>query len=541
MSRLNPVLKALEAVTSRFYDELSLAYGCLKTLKPMCGLASIPNDVMVVIFELAVAVNPNESRFEHFYSQRARAVLHLSHISQHFRNFVCSLPQLWNKINIHPNSPSRLTQACIQWSQGSALDIHLSVFHDNPGRGEYFDSIHQVLSQAHRWRKVTLHVYPKRRTSPERAIFDWGLKWEARNGCELEPVTIKSPLANEAMDQMFQTPLLQELSIQKEFGLQRSVLENLGSDFSWCTPKLKILKVSHYFPYDLPAIPSITTLDITIGRDKFDFYRLLRTLPRMRALDDLRLHFISYHDPHTDGEVVFDPIVLENVARLSVRLETRWLIKPERASSQSAFFAALHFPNASELHIKCYRLHTGQDIQRSSSFFDDFLKLAEVQFPTIFTLRLEFHGKKHPCHLVERIVLPQIPLHQLRKLGNLHIQCNVPLSIEIDSIYGSADRPLPPLRNLSLHIGKDQRYMKSNLRPWVRNCVYRLQSQGIWERFVELDIRKTTYSEVHPEIELEATEERIPRDRVLGWCQTVRISFFCYLRVVNHYGQLQKA
>ncbi len=131
-----------------------MAHRCLQSLKPMCCLASvmIPNDIMLLIFELVVDRDgPNNLH-------RACTTLRLSHVSRHFRKLVLSAPQLWNQINVHPKCSDKLVDACIRWSQDAPLDVHLSVCVSTPERGPYLDALRQVLSEAHRWRNVTFHV-----------------------------------------------------------------------------------------------------------------------------------------------------------------------------------------------------------------------------------------------------------------------------------------------------------------------------------------------------------------------------------------------
>lgn len=416
-SQLRTVSESLRILSSKVDKELDLADRCLRRLKPMCGLASLPNDVMVLIFDLVVSPNGKE---EHLHSHRAGAALRLSYISRYFRNLVLSFPQLWNQINIYPHNSSELIEACIRWSRESPLDIHLSVFVDTPERDQYFDAFYQVLSQAHRWRKLTLHVFQHRsRRSQSR-----------RQNLDIPPIVITSSDPGTLSESSFIAPLLEEIVVEKDASLPRSYVENLASGFLWQTPSLKVLEVSQYFPYDLTAISSIPTLDFTIGRTKFDYPRVLGVLRTMHALEDLRIRFEASDEERADEGVAFDTTVLTNVSRFTLRLETKHLSKPERASTQLAFYAALAFPNATELQIHFYGICLGRD-RSNASIADDYLKHAAVQFPCLSSLHLDFRQRKHTIGTsltVGQLVSPPIPLHYLRSLDRLIIQCKVPLT-----------------------------------------------------------------------------------------------------------------
>lgn len=453
---------------------------------------------------------------DHRDSFRAVAALRLSHICHHFRNLLLSSPRFWNQINIYPKISLEITEACIQWSREAPLDIYLTVFVDRPERSEYFEAFSKVLAHSHRWRKFTLYA-----VNYHPADMAWlSPTILALRNRVIRPIEIEnsSSLAIASPDPEFLAPLLQEISILKDENLPQSGLKGLTPGFAWTIPRLKVLNVSHYFPYDLPALANVTTLEFAIGRGKFDYPRVLRALKSMHALEDLRVRFEGCGEDRAGEEVRFHPISLENVNRITLLLVSRKLSKAGRASSQLAFYTALFCPNASELRIQFYGAGVVDD-GNTAFIADDHLKYAGELFPRLSKLHLDFCQRKYPVGVVVRqLFSPAIPFHSLRHLDTLVIQCKAPLYIRMDS-----DAPsfltIPALRRLSLDVARGTLGGDSNLRRWVAHYINQLRLQGEWERFEELTIRSAELSG-----DFRPVEKRVPRDKVDAWCQTVRPS-----------------
>ncbi|KLO15325.1 hypothetical protein SCHPADRAFT_269677 [Schizopora paradoxa] len=274
--------------------------------------------------------------------------LRLSHVCRHFRNIILSFPRFWNQIDIHPKSSGPLVEACLRYSQDIPLTIYLNVFCDTPEHFDYFNAFHQVLYQAHRWRKLTLRASPHCSAATQISLLEQ-FSWHARGGMQ---IMIGNRRFYPGLELKFSLPMLEELHVEKDASLPRSIIDIPAGRFLWDTPKLKFLKVSHYFPYTLPAISSITVFEFTISRRTFEYRSLLGALQRMSALEDLRIRFQNSEEEINGEEIGFDRVILGKVSRLKLCLETRHLFKPYRLSSQRAFYACLVLPNALELHFQ---------------------------------------------------------------------------------------------------------------------------------------------------------------------------------------------
>ncbi|KLO18197.1 hypothetical protein SCHPADRAFT_993802 [Schizopora paradoxa] len=492
------VSQTLRILANEFEDEYASTTRCLQGLKPMCGLASLPNDVMILIVELIVT--PDE-KDEHLHSQRSWSALRLSHTSRYFRNLILSFPQLWNQINLHPESSTELTEACIRWSREIPLYIHLTVYMDTPERNEYHNVFSQVLAQAHRWRKLTLHALCYRRTkitSPEMFL-------RLRNN---PPIVIgNSEQAAPPGTSLF-APLLQEIHIEKDKKLPRSSLESLASRFAWDAPRLKILNVTHYFPYDLSPISSVTTLDFTVRRTIFDYPRLLGALRSMRSLEDLRIRFEGVSEELSEDDVTFDAVSLTNVVKFALRFESCCLCMEEQTSARLAFYDALICPNVTKLHLQYH----GTAPYRA----DRFLKLADKQFPSLSDLHLDlWHMNYSPGESAVHLVA--LSLHYIRRLETLSLQSKVPLYLWDGGVGGR--QTLPPIRYLAIYVAHRALRGDSNLRQWIAHYAKQLQGRGDWERFVELTVCTERLRRDRRSIGL-VTEERIPRDKVISWCES---------------------
>lgn len=228
-SQFKTVSETFRILANDFEDESTSTTLYLQKLKPMCGLASLPNDVMVLIIEFAV--NPDE-KDEYLHSQRAWSALRLSHTSRHFRDLITSLPQLWNQINVFPESSTELTEACIRWSREVPLDIHLTVYKDTSERSKYYDAFSQVLAYAHRWRKLTLHVFCYRQLNiPLDELF-----LRLQNNWR---IVIGNPELDASSGTKLIAPLLEEIHVEKDKKIPQSSVERFASGFVWHASTLR--------------------------------------------------------------------------------------------------------------------------------------------------------------------------------------------------------------------------------------------------------------------------------------------------------------
>ena len=121
------------------------------------GINTLPNEIMKMIFELAVA-DSEEAR------AASKAAVSLSHVSQKWRELALDTPRLWSKIELW-GSPSR-ARAFLERSKAVLVDISLTInfdYHttadDEPRRKRLRKELPQVFAAAvahsKRWRSLT--------------------------------------------------------------------------------------------------------------------------------------------------------------------------------------------------------------------------------------------------------------------------------------------------------------------------------------------------------------------------------------------------
>ncbi len=148
MLRLKSLSNTLSDLASAVQAEAEAAQANMEVVNNMCGLASLPNELVARIFDYVVngdasLTNPN----------RWKAAVALSHVCQYFWETAVSCPQLWSNIS----RSSEIAASCLSRSKNAPLDVELMVTF---GTGA-FQNVLQFeqlslgsLSHSSRWRSL---------------------------------------------------------------------------------------------------------------------------------------------------------------------------------------------------------------------------------------------------------------------------------------------------------------------------------------------------------------------------------------------------
>ncbi len=327
VSRLGSLVRILSELTSAIQTEFQAAQSNLKVVKNMCGLASLPNELLIRVFEHAVNRDASLSN-----PARWKAAVTLSHVCQCFRDAALSYPHLW--VNI--SRSGEMAASCLPRSMELPLDVELRVgfgtrAHQPPDL--FFEQLlFGVIVHSKHWRSLGVQFAP-----------------ENTNGA------VNRMIGGSDVRQEFRSldlPLLESLHI-KNTNI-KFLCKSYRELAQWNTPSLRQITTIHYFPLSLPSLVNVTTLDITIILDQIDFADLLKDLSRMRVLNNLSLKLDPClgrtHDPIFPQS--YERTELPSVRHLKVEMEN--VPFSNSSSLKYSLFSSLFFPGAIDLHIRLW-------------------------------------------------------------------------------------------------------------------------------------------------------------------------------------------
>ncbi len=141
------------AITAKLEDELRSAQERVEVMGTVCGLASLPPELLAHAFSFAILGDLEPDK------PRSFATLRLSHICRRFRNAVLSTPNLWSEVRAKAFNPEmEFVRTCVDRSQNAPLDVFLNLYTNHIKKGEMSACdpvLFAVLPHANRWR--TLH------------------------------------------------------------------------------------------------------------------------------------------------------------------------------------------------------------------------------------------------------------------------------------------------------------------------------------------------------------------------------------------------
>lgn len=121
----------------------------IEVINRKCGLASLPDDLLVMIFDYVVNKEENKYRVP----SRWMAAVKLSHVCQHFRGVSLSCPRLWTTIN----RSSKMAVDCLPRARSVPLMVHITVCPNESTGGWYLEPIlKHLLPCAKRWSQLSI-------------------------------------------------------------------------------------------------------------------------------------------------------------------------------------------------------------------------------------------------------------------------------------------------------------------------------------------------------------------------------------------------
>ncbi len=498
VSRMKSLAHTFNELAAAIQARFETAKENMEVVKNMCGLASLPNELLGRIFECVV--NGDASLLN---AARWKAAVILSHVCPHFRDTALSCPQLW--VNI--SRSDEMAALCLSRSGDLHLDVELIV-EFIPGAEPHellFDQLLlEALPHSQRWSRLSVQF--------------------VSNSWDDVPVN-STPTSGSDIRQAFRgvdAPLLNSLCIWNDNSLDLDSLQIWNDDSldsiyrrydefaQWNTPNLRHLTTMHYFPLSLPSLANVTTLDITLILNQINFAHLLKDLSKMCSLDDFSLTLDCCMQPFMEpGEVrSYERTELPSVRRLKIETEFEYLLHSHSRPIKRSIFSSLFFPGAIDLHVRLSGVLFQSD--PSPDNLPEFLNLnkREVmcifrhveQFPRVerFCLEISARYSDDDFRGGEWITLKVVPpLHMLPSVKHFILQSNV--GLYMDKYFGGEgddddDEGVVPPRILGNFepalqtITVDMFKTDYAIEEWVGTTLRKQKERGEWEAFRELII-----------------------------------------------------
>ncbi len=323
MSRLKSLSDILIELASAIKTESEAAQMNLEAVKNMCGLTSLPNELLSRIFECAV----NDATLT--IPNRWKAAVTLSHVCQSFRETALSCPHNWTSIS----RSDAMAASCLSRSKDLPLEVELIVgfgSSDDPHELRFEQLLPDILSHSNRWRHLDV-------------------RFLSISGDD--DAVNRMPLSGSDIRQAFRevdAPSLKSLRIWN-FPHGNSFYGSYADFVHWNAPNLRHVTSVHYFPFGLE---NISSLDITLIINQINLSDLLNGLSRMHALEDFTLELERCSELFDPGDLQpNERTELPSVRRL--RIETEYVHERGEVSAllKCALFSSLFFPGAVDLHV----------------------------------------------------------------------------------------------------------------------------------------------------------------------------------------------
>lgn len=398
----------------------------IEVVNRKCGLASLPDDLLAMIFDYVV----NEEESKDRVPMRWMAAVELSHVCRHFRDVSLSCPRLWTTIN----RSSKMAVACLPRARSVPLIVNITVCPDENTGGWSFDPfINHILPCAKRWGQLIV-------------VYDF----LTRDDLDLNKATYQKLRQLDA-------PLLEELQIAND---SWDISGTCDWDWSqWNTPKLRRVEAVFCFPSHLPGLASVISLELTLHADHVSISGILAEISRMDHLLDFTFTLLS---SEMDVEPIEVPVkmIFSSVQRLHITTELHFPEENPNPAIKSALFSSLFFPSVVKLHLKLLDydhdkyLHDpgweDSDALINSYFNNEIARIFRhvEQFPRVS----EFHLRVHPALSSYRgsvggVIYLSVPLDMLPGLKHFTLVSDTGLEMsqpnELDEVNFEDGVPPP--------------------------------------------------------------------------------------------------
>lgn len=472
--RLKSLSDTLVELASAIQAQSEVAISNLEAVENMYGLVSLPNDLLVDIFEYIVNGDPTLTN-----STRWKASVGLSHVCQHFRDTALSCPRIWASVG----GGEEMSTLCLSRSKDAPLDLNTTVVFGTDLDDLRFEHLLvDILSHAHHWGSLNIKFESQhRRNGPQ--------KQTPLNGAEI----------NQAFREV-DTPSLERLYITNDAS---SSTQYTKSDVfkHWKTPKLQCVTSMRYFPLSLLGLRHVTILDITLLPNQISD-ELLEGLSGMSSLEKFCITLESHWDSSEPRIPILPSARVELPSVRCLRIDVRNSSDHDVEHLKRNLFSSLWFPGVLDLHIRleCQRTRVrfiprvGDDTDFD---FNDELHLILwdwEQFARVQNLHLEVYGAcsgflKRETRFGTHYV--RVPLNKFPELKHLTLQSNRYLSVKEGPSYGSENKTnplhkvphptLPSLQTITIRTPDPDRVL-----DWVKGVLKEQRNRGEWEEFLKL-------------------------------------------------------
>ncbi|KLO04811.1 hypothetical protein SCHPADRAFT_744550 [Schizopora paradoxa] len=491
----------VQRLSSRFNDlatALKKESDALGAILHKCGIALLPDEVLTTIFEMVVELTgPEDTKLA---SHKWKTSIRLSHINRRFRSIMLACPNFWTNMN----SSLQMAAACLQRTKGLPLSVELMICDQRGTDSRTFEPIlAELLPVTEQWGR--LHM-------------KFCTTFSFKRNCELDTLITH-------MIHRVNAPILEELFIEhKDYVRGRSPQWDWSK---WNTPGLRRLKVESCFPLSLPALSTITSLELKISVADDQMSTILKEISRMGNLQDLAVEFLSTESFHSF--TVHERVEFPQVQRLKIKTAFTLRAVDGNMAFKSSIFNAISFPNAVRFQLEIegleyrYSIRDQLGVESSPNFYfhkEIYRIFRHIhQFPRVEKFYLNISSPKGGDR--ERKVRAKLalPLNMLPSLKDFTFRCNTCFDLsepdDGDEVLLDHVRVIPPrvvgdafpaLNTVTLDV-----FEASVVARWLGEYLMEMKGRGKWDEFRKLMITE------HVGKDLRTTT--IPGDDALQWCK----------------------
>ncbi|KLO15328.1 hypothetical protein SCHPADRAFT_938809 [Schizopora paradoxa] len=261
LRRLQCLFETINGLSYALSAKLRAASENFYVVSNMCGLGSLPNELLIRIFECVVFGSS---------TNRWWAAISLSHVCHYFRDTIISCPQLWSDIS----GSAAMASLSLSRSKDVPLDVSVRINTTEP-RLQFERLLPEALKHSKRWKSLTLRLI--RKESRYRS------EWRIGGTLSMFGVCRGFGTAD--------APSLESLNIFNYSGL--ALYEGVDSFSQWNIPNPRYLNTM-LIPLSLRGLANVTYLDFTLHMDQTNYTNytgFIKSLRRMTSLEALALRF----------------------------------------------------------------------------------------------------------------------------------------------------------------------------------------------------------------------------------------------------------
>ncbi|KLO18199.1 hypothetical protein SCHPADRAFT_936460 [Schizopora paradoxa] len=361
--RLTSLSNTLRQLASLIQVESEAAQENYEVVSNMCNLIILPNELLARIFHFIVN---GDSSLEN--SIRSKAAITLSHVSRYFRDTALSCASLWSNIS----GRADLDLLCLSRSKDAPLDVAFAIDFTvgadvDPPEYELFfgQSVPNILPHSKHWRSLDIQFVSKDRGDQ---ILDGN------------PQLLRA--FREADVRKLESLCLRNINYHTEPNFY-----GYHEFHQWITPNLRHLTSVHFFPFTLPGLTNLTSLDITFFPGEISLVDVHKNLSRMEVIESFALKLEMGPIRDTSQKHSFAKLELSRVRNVRVEMESQRLGSIEKLKP---FFSSLSFPKARDLHVKLLG-YISKEMETPVSLYMEVGCVLQhsMQYPRVERFRLE--------------------------------------------------------------------------------------------------------------------------------------------------------